>query len=261
MAVDLVPQPISGARATAALIANEWRLRRRDLSPLLVFTAMPLALSFFMIPTYRVVTPEESGAEQAVPGMAVMFSMFLVAHMGLAFFQDYGWNTWSRYLGTALPMWAILVGKAAIPYLMIVVQLAALLACGQLLFDLRITGSLFALLMVVVMFSMCLVALAFLGVVLCRTVLQLTTLTNVLSLVFAGFSGALVPVRLLPHWVQETAPFVPSYWAVRGMRAVIVDGAGLAGTLPALLMLVGFTLGLLAVSIALFRPETIKVSW
>ena len=91
--------------------------------------------------------------------------------------------------------------------------------------------------------------------------MQLNTASNILAIVFAGLGGALVPVSLLPGWAAAAAPAVPSFWAMRGMQEVLVDGAGLVDVLPSLAVLAGFGLVVLAVATARLRPDQEKLSW
>lgn len=252
------------------LVAHEWRVQRRDLVPQLILTVMPLVLMTFLIPTYRSAMaatgsapgPDPlSGAEQAVPGMSVMFSMFLISHVGMVFFRDHGWNTWNRHRATAVPVGVLVLSKAVVPLGMLAGQLTVLLAAGWLLFDLRVRGSFAALALVVLGFALCLVALGVLGFAACRTVVRMTALANVMALVMAGVGGALVPRELLPTWADPFAPATPSYWAVRGLQGVISGGAGIGGVAVELAALLAFTTAFTLLALLLLKPDQRKVSW
>lgn len=252
------------------LVAHEWRLQRRDLVPQLILTVMPLVLMAFLLPTYRSAmavagadlgSGPVTGAEQAVPGLAVMFSMFLVSYVGMTFFRDHGWNTWGRYRTTAVPVPVLVVSKAVVPLGLLVAQLTVLLVAGWALFGLQVRGSLVALALVVLAFALCLVALGVLGFAACRTVVQMTSLANVLALIMAGLGGALVPRALLPSWAVPLAPATPSYWAVRGMQKVISGGAGIDGVLVEFAVLAAFAAGFAVLAMLVLKPEQRKVSW
>ncbi|SBT41781.1 ABC transporter permease [Micromonospora auratinigra] len=251
----------------AVLIGHEWRLQRRDLVPQLILTVMPLVLTAFLLPTYRSALAvaggpgPHSGAEQAVPGLAVMFSMFLVSHVGMVFFRDHGWNTWNRHRATAVPVAVLVLAKAVVPLGLLVAQFAVLLTAGRLLFGLRVRGSLVALALVVLGFALCLVALGVLGFAACRTVVQMTSAANVAALVMAGLGGALVPQTLLPAWAAPLAPAVPSYWAVRGLQKVVTAGADVPGVTGELAALLAFAAGFALLALLLLKPDQRKVSW
>ena len=38
--------------------------------------------------------------------------------------------------------------------------------------------------------------------------------------------GAFVPVAIMPGWAQAVVPVMPTYWAMRGMRSVVISSGG-----------------------------------
>jgi ABC-2 type transport system permease protein len=254
-----------GLRALLAVAALELRVQRRDLSPAVVLTVMPVVLAAFLIPTYERVLETDgaaavTGVGQAMSGLAVMSSLLLMPHVGFVFYRDHGWNTWSRYLGADISVRALVAGKLLVPLGVLLAQFTVLLVTGVLLFGLRVRGSWAALALVVAGYAVCLLALAFLGVALCRSIMQLATVANVLALALSGVGGALVPLSTLPGWARQIAPAVPSYWGVQGMQKVF-GGGGVTSVTTPVLMLLAFTAAAALVAAALFRPNERKVSW
>ncbi|GAA5084301.1 ABC-2 type transport system permease protein [Thermocatellispora tengchongensis] len=247
------------------LVAHEWRVQRRDLVPQLILTVMPLVLMAFLLPTYQAAmaaTGEPgTGAEQAVAGLSVMFSMFLVSHVGMVFFRDHGWNTWNRFRATPVPVGVLVLSKAVVPLGLLLAQFTVLISAGALFFGLRVKGSLAALALVVLLFAACLVALGVLGFAVCRTVVQMTSAANILAITMAGLGGALVPQSLLPAWAAPVAPATPSYWAVRGMREVVSTGAGVAEVAAELAALAAFAALFSTLAVVLLKPDQRKISW
>lgn len=254
-----MPRDVLTVMAVAAL---ELRVQRRDLSPVVVLTLMPIVLTVFLIPTYeRVLGPGEvSGVGQAISGLAVMFSLMLVSHVGFAFYRDHGWGTWKRYMTADVPLWGLVVGKLVVPFSLLLAQSAVLLLTGVVVFGLRVEGSWLAVVAVLVSYLSSLLALAFLGVALCRTVMQLNTVANVLALVLSGVGGALVPLSVLPGWVRLIAPGVPTYWAVGALQSAFAGGGLVQVAVPVVVLLV-FTVVLAVLGILVFRPNETKVSW
>ena len=96
-----------------------------------------------------------------------------------------------------------------------------------MLFDLNIRGDALALSPLVVAFSICLVSLGVAVTALCRTAQQANSFGYLGMVLFGAIGGAFVPFNLLPGWARAIAPVTPTYWAMRGLRAVILDGRGL----------------------------------
>ncbi len=78
-------------RRSVAITAHELRLLTRPPSSLLLLIALPLLMMAFFKPLFSATLAAEgyegaSGAEQAVPGLSVLFALFLVTFVGYSFF-------------------------------------------------------------------------------------------------------------------------------------------------------------------------------
>lgn len=255
-----------GARRALAIVRHDLRILRSDPTFLVVYAVMPLLVMAFVKPAYRMSlvlegVPNATGAEQAVPGIAVMFAFFVMGNIAFGVFREHGWNTWPRLRASPARPVEIMSGKAVVPLVTVIVQLSVLFAAGAALFGLRPTGSYAAIAVVGVALAACLVALGFVLLAVCRTILQLNAAVNLGAVVMAGLGGCLTPMATLPQWARAVAPATPSYWAMRGLRSAIVDGAGVGGVAMPVAVLIGFA-ALFAVLGALrFRVEDTKLSW
>ncbi|WP_395372581.1 ABC transporter permease [Streptomyces tubercidicus] len=250
----------------AALLRHDIRLQLRDPAPLIVRTVMPLLLMGFMQPLFRTALRAEqvegaTGAEQAVPGMAVMFTFFLVNLVGFGVFREHGWKTWDRLRAGLARPGEIIAGRVVVPLGIAVLQLAVVFLAGGLLYDLRVSGAWPALVAVGAALALCVVMFGMALVSLCRTVSQLAVFANLAALLFAGLGGALTPLSALPDWARPLAPGVPSYWAMRGFTTVVIDGGGAGAVLLPVAVLLGFSAVFAAVTLTFFRFEHQKVSW
>jgi ABC-2 type transport system permease protein len=247
-----------------ALARHTLRLYLSDPAPLLVFLLMPLGLMAFLAPASKAMLMAQgyaaaTGAEQAVPGMTVMFSFFLTSVVGIQFYREHGWGTWDR-LRIASGAFTIMVGKLVPGVLLILCQTAVVFVSGGILFHLHITGSLPGLFIVISAFALCAMAMAMALIAWCRTLDQLNVLSNLAAMIFSGLGGAFAPVTALPHWAQMISRASPAYWAILGMRGIILDAEGFGFALRMAAAMTGFTL-LFALCFALrFKMKETKVS-
>lgn len=216
-----------------AIVGHNLRLAAADPGPAVAMTIMPLFMITFLQGMGRAALEADgrtdvSGAEQVVPGMAVLFSLFGVVYLGIAFYQEHGWGTWERLRMSPASTTEILIGKLLPPATVIFTQTAVLFGLGALLFGLDIEGSLVALLAVMVASTVMLVAVSMAAIAMFRSINQLSAGTNVGAMLFGGLGGTLAPVDTLPGWAQTLAPISPAHWAMQGYTAVILDGGGLA---------------------------------
>ena len=142
-----------------------------------------------------------------------------------------------------------------------VVQLTLLVAVGVVFFHLNIRGNAFALAPVVVAFSLCLVVLGVCVTALCRTAQQASAFVYLGMVLFGAIGGAFVPLVLLPAWARAVAPVTPTYWAMRGMRSVILDGQGLRATLLPAAVLCGMATTFAIIALRRLRFADRKIGW
>ena len=253
-------------RRSAAIIRQDLRILRSDPAFLVIMIAMPLIVMAFIKPAFQGALvnsgfEDANGAEQVVPGTSVLFALFLVGNLGFAVFREHGWNTWERLRASAATTTEVMFGKSITPLLSLLLQQTLLIGFGGFLFDLHLRGSWVAMVLVALAFGLSLVGLGFLLLAVCRTVMQLNAFTNIGTMVLGGLGGAITPITSLPDWARAIAPAVPSYWAMRGYRTVILEGGGINEVLLPVVVLCGFAIGFGVIAALRFRVEETKLSW
>jgi ABC-2 type transport system permease protein len=240
---------------SGAIVRHELRILRREPMPLVLLTLMPLGLMALFKPVF------ESGADQSVPGMTVLFAFFLVGQVGYVFFREHAWGTWERLRAADIGRWQLLSGKIAVPLAVYGVQFAILFGAGWALFGLHVRGSVAGLIAVGATLAVALTAFGVALVAVCRSFMGLQTLVNIGALAFAGAGGALVPMALLPGWIQAIAPYTPGYWAMKGFTRAIEGPATPANFLAPVGVLLGWTVALAALAAWRLRFEETKTGW
>jgi len=250
-----------------AVARHDLRILKRDPAFLVIFTVMPLAFMAFNTraigAALAVQFPGQdlNGASFVVPGATVLFSGFMVGNLGFGIFREHGWGTWERLRSSPLSPAELMIGKSLVPILTISIQIAVLLGGGTLLFGLELQGSLSAFIAVAVALALMEVALGFMLLSICRSVIQLNALSNAGAMLLGGLGGAVTPVEFLPGWAQAIAPATPAYWAMEGFRAVTLEPGGIADVMVPILVLAGFTVAFIVVAMLRFEVEDTKVSW
>jgi ABC-2 type transport system permease protein len=234
---------MTSVRRLGVIAAHELRLASRDPSSILVLLVFPIITTAFLKPAFRPALvaggyAHANGAEQVVPGQAVMSAFFIVALVTFSFFADHGWATWDRLRASRATSLEIIAGKSLPRVAIGIAQLGLLLGAGELVFGLHVRGSALALAPLIVAFSLCLVLLGVCVTALCRTAQQANAFAYLGMVLFGAIGGAFVPFNVLPAWARAVAPATPTYWAMRGMRSVILGGEGMSGiALPAFALL------------------------
>ena len=245
-----------------AIIKHEFRVLRSDGASLLTLVLMPLVMIAFLKPMFGTALagqfPGANGAEYAVPSLTVLFAFFGVSFVGFLFFSEHRFNTWERILASQARPAEIMVGKMIPTFLLSLTQQSLLLGAGVVLFGLRFRGSVLGAVAIIVTLSLCLTALGVLLAAVLRTEQQLNVFANLGAMVLGGIGGSLVPVALLPGWAQTIAPIAPHYWALKGFRAVTLEGRGFEAVLGPIGVLASIALALGIVAMARFRFDEPK---
>jgi ABC-2 type transport system permease protein len=232
----------------------------------MVLVVFPLILMAFLKPTFALALAEHgypgaNGAEQVVPGQAVINGFYIVGMTSFAFFAEYGWNTWDRLRASKATSLDIIVGKS-LPLLAVsAAQFLVIFTIGVPVFDLHSRGPFIALVPLIAAFAICLVVLGVMITALCRTIQQVSAIAMGGLVLFGALGGALVPLEVLPGWARTIAPATPTYWVMRGFRSVILDGHSFSAILLPCCVLAGMSLAFAAVSISRFRFADAKVSF
>ena len=241
------------------------RLLLGNPSPLVLFVFTPLLTMAILRPTFdRVLTgqgfPNANGSEQVVPGFISMFVFFWMVFIGRNFFAEHGWGTWQRLQSSGASNAEILVGKVLPAFFVVLAQMIVLFALGSLLFDLESAGPAWSLILVAIPLALVVLTLTLALVGIARVSIQVDALGNLLVMVFASLGGAFAPVSLLPDWARDAAPGVPSYWANKAAREVILEGDGVSAVIGPALVLLLFAAAFGALAAASFRFAQPKVA-
>jgi ABC-2 type transport system permease protein len=252
-------------RRTIAIVRHELRLMGRDPFPILILVAFPLILMSFLKPAFRLALvangyPHANGAEQVVPGQAVLNAFYIVGMTSFAFFSEYGWNTWDRLRASQGSSAEIIAGKAIPRVAASVLQFAVVFTIGIPVLQLHIRGPLVALVPLVLGFALCLVLLGVLVTALCHTLQQANAVAFGGLVLFGAIGGALVPINVLPAWARSVAPVTPTYWAMRGFRSIIFTGSGVSGVVLPTVILLAMGAAFAAISLFRFRFTDAKTS-
>jgi ABC-2 type transport system permease protein len=205
--------------------------------------------------------PHATGAEQSVPGMAIMFSFMPIVLLGASFFREHDWHTWERLRASPARAFEIVIGKALPIYSFSIAQLGIVWLVGVWLFGLQSpsTNAVLATGVITASLSFATVGVGVALVSLCRTVDQLGITANFSSLILGGLSGAFMPLNLQPAWVGKVAQVAPQFWAMSAYRAVILEGRGLPNVAPACGIVLVFGLAGFCIAAMKFRMADVKV--
>jgi ABC-2 type transport system permease protein len=133
------------------------------------------------------------------------------------------------------------------------VELAVLLGFGSLILGVPIRGSIVTLVLVAFVGAAAFGAIGLLVSSRSKTVEGVSGLTNFVMLPMWIFSGVFFSSSNFPAVIQPVVQALPLTALVNGLRAVMLQGAGLSGVLPQLAVLAAYLVVCLTIALRIFR--------
>ncbi|QSR25697.1 ABC transporter [Nocardioides aromaticivorans] len=150
----------------------------------------------------------------------------------------------------------IVGARVAVTLLIALGQLAIFLGLGAAAFGLRLTGSWWMSVPLVVVGTLCFMAIGLLAGALAKTTEGAVNLANFLVLPMAFLSGSFFPLDGAPTWLRRLSDLLPLKHLNEGMLDVMVRGEGPAAAVVPLVVLAGFAVVVTLLAARLFRWET-----
>ena len=190
-----------------------------------------------------------------VPGILMMTMLYSGAWAGTGFIDDIGSGVMDRLLSSPVSRSALVAGQLVQQLLSSLLQGVVLLLIG-LAAGARYAGGAGGLALAVVASLLLAAAFCSVSAAIALTARDQTALIGVSTLVVlpATFlSTALMPVALLPHWVEATARFNPLTWATEVARTAMSPHLDGGVVLSRTLLLLGLAVVTYAWSVVAMR--------
>lgn len=219
------------------IFQNELRIGRRDSAIVAVLFVMPFVVLYLVAPAMRPALimqgyPDATGAEQAMPGIAVLFSNFAMAFLAFAIFREHTWMTWDRLLAAPMSRVAIFGGKALLPFLLVITQQLILMSVAGWIFGVELRAGLVAYILLSAALAFFTVGAGLALSAWLSSLQEVNSVVNVGTFALAGLGGAFGPLEYMPEWIQAVSVFSPNFWAIDGFKTILLDPVG-ANMLPA----------------------------
>lgn len=193
--------------------------------------------------------------EQNVPGYAVMFMFFIVSHVAGSVMSEKRAGTLRRLTMAPVSKAELLLGKIVPNFLAGLVQAAVLFTIGHFVFGMTTGNDLAGLVLISAAVAAAATGLGILVAALATTDEQVSGLATLLIVTLAALGGSMVPLFVMPDFMQAVARLTPHAWALLGYQKLLVGGGTLLDVLPNVAVLAAFASTCFAVAVWRFRFE------
>lgn len=198
--------------------------------------------------------PTIRSAVYIVPGIiGVLLSMTMVVIASISLVRERERGTLEQLVVTPISKTGLMLGKI-IPFLLVgYVQITVVLLLGRLLFDVPMRGSLALLYLIALPFVVASLAIGLFISTVVSTQAQAMQLGFLFLLPNILLSGFMFPREAMPGPAQWIGAALPLTYFLEVLRGILLKGTGLAALGVDALVLVGFSVVLIAISVRRFR--------
>lgn len=174
-------------------------------------------------------------------GMAIQGLLFQAINAAMAILQDRKRGIYKRLGAAPISKGQLFLGKLLSSFIVTLLILFAVFLVGFAFFKIRISGSAIGFGLICVATAIMASSFGLFVAALGRTEEQSRGLSIMAVLFMCMLGGAWFPSFLMPKAMQTVAMVVPVRWAMEGFDAVTWRGLGLSSAMPAVGVLLGFT--------------------
>jgi ABC-2 type transport system permease protein len=196
-----------------------------------------------------------NGMAHSFAGMSVQFVLFMGIDAGMIVLMQRRTGMWKRLQAAPISRFMVIGSRTASAALIAMVILAVVFAFARVVFGVKIEGSFAGFAGVCAAFSLMTAAFGLLIAMLGKTPEGSRGISILVTLVLVMLGGSWVPTFLFPQWLRQATLVVPTRWAVDGLDAMVWRGLGLDAALPAIGVLLAFTVAMGAIAVWRFRWE------
>ena len=183
--------------------------------------------SYQIVPEIKMLyNPQQKSEFNFVPGVIGMMLLLICAMMSsIAIVREKEMGTMEVLLASPLPPAYIIIAKA-IPYFTIsCINLATILLLSAFMLHIPITGSLFCLIGISMLYILVALSLGLLISTVVDSQLAAMLLSSlVLMIPTILLSGTIFPIESMPFWLQKLSSVVPARWFIEAVRKLMIQG-------------------------------------
>ncbi len=150
----------------------------------------------------------------------------------------------------------IVGARVAVTVAVALAQMAIFIGLGAAGFDLTLTGSWWMAIPMLVVGTLCFMAIGLLAGAIAKSAEGAVNMANFLVLPMAFLSGSFFPLDTAPSWLRAFSNLLPLKHLNEGMMDVMVRGEGPSAALVPIAILAGFAIVVTLLAARLFRWET-----
>jgi len=215
---------------------------------------------FTLVSTHTGMDAEDEAAAanafaQSSPGMMVQFAIAGLIGAASVLVNERKSGSLQRLLTTAISRTEILIGHYLAMFIMILMQFTILISFAAVFLKVGYFEAPLATIVITLTTTFFVASMGMLIGTLSKTEEQAIMFSLIPMFILSGLGGAWVPLELTSEAFQTVGHFTPVAWAMDGFQNIVMRGMGLDGVLVPAVVLIGFGMACLGLSVWRFKFE------
>ncbi len=237
----------------------EIRLFSRSLDDLFWTMLFPIFFIFLYGLIYRDTIWEEFGIkaiDYTMPGILVMALMVTgIMATATGFIEDRQKGIYRRLSLTPLKKYIIIASQITHRYVVMIIQTLLIIIIGVFVFNVSFAGNYLLLWLVVTLGAVCFLSIGFLLVSFIKNARAATPVCMIVFFILLFLGGIFFPLSIMPNFIEFFTLLLPSTHLNNALRMIAIDGLGISFMWKELLIIGGWIIATLALSIKFFKWE------
>jgi ABC-2 type transport system permease protein len=195
---------------------------------------------------------------QPAPGMMLQFAVAGLTGLATILVLEKSSRTEERLRMVAVPAWQVMLGHFLALALILGLQFVILLVFGQLALGLDYLASWPATLLISLVTVFCIAALGLLIGVVSKNEEQVVVFAMLAMFLLSGLGGLWMSLDVTGAAFQTIGHFTPLAWSMDGYQAILNAPVSAAKVSTPVLVLGGYTLGLLLLTMWIYQRQKVK---
>ncbi len=215
----------------------------------------------FEIKTTKVIKNKKAnwGLIQAVAGISVMMLLFTVSAIGSSILEEKEKGTLKRLLISPIQKRGILLGKLIFAIIFSTIQLIVMYVFTWLAFGLDILIDIPSLLIMILSTAFACSSFGIFLAAVCSSRKQVESLSTIVILIMSAIGGSMVPLFIMPSFMQQIAILSVNYWSINGFYDIFWRELPIGSVSINALILLGIGIIMSYISLILFKRNVAKV--
>lgn len=188
-------------------------------------------------------------ATRVIGGYAIMFLLFAISGSSAAFFDEKNTGIFQRILSAPVSRVQLITARFLFGVLLGLVQLVALFGAGSMMYGVDVLGHLGNLVIACTVAAAACTSFGMLIAAWAPNAQAANGLATFVVMVMSATGGAWFPISLMPEFMQRIGKLTIVYWSMESFSGVLWAGDSLRDLLPTLGVLLGITIGVMALAV------------